>query len=456
MTPRTLYPHGGQRGIAVVVAMIFLALFACLAVAIASSADMNMVLTRNRFQSQQAGALAETGLQLMQRHLGGLRLSTSENASDLHQAIAEHLAVAFAQSDMVDTGQIHWDATRVVLPIATVWRPDGRTGGLDLRIAASGGAGDNTTITIDSTGRFGTAARLVRYNMTVQRGRSVLLEYGIASKSPVRMGGTARVTGANNPAEGSILSATYSTAQAVRMVGECSASGNVAIVNPEGEVVQRGNAAILGETRVGVDEPEWPEVDPSVFMPYITNVYAGSGAGDLILSNVRIPANTNPTFSGNVIIMGVMYVESPNKVQFTGNSTVIGTIVCQEPAIDDLRKNSLHFSGNMSTAGVEHLPPGGAFDGLRELTGSFLLAPGFSATFTGNFNTVNGCMVGSQFDFAGGSGGRVKGSILNLRDSDFQISGDAHLAIDRENANPNPAGLTSSYRLVCVSGSYSE
>ena len=449
--------HTAARpGIAMLVTLIFLALFACLAVAIASSANMNMVVTRNRLQSQQAGALAETGLLLMQRHLGGLQLTSSDDAADLHQAIAQHLSAAFVGSNMIDATQVEWDSARVTLPNAVVQRSDGLTGALDLYVAASGGASDNTTITIDSTGRFGTAARQVRYNMTVQRGRSVLMDYGVASKSPIRLSGTASVTGANNAAEGSIMSATYSTSQAVRMVGDSSISGGVTIVNPGGEVVQRGGAAIQGETQVGVAEPEWPQVDASVFMPYVTNVYTGSGAGDVVLSNVRIPPNTNPTFSGNVVVRGVMYVESPNKVQFTGNATIIGVIVCQEPAVDDLKKNLIHFSGNVSTAGVESLPADAAYDGLRELTGSFLLAPGFSAKFTGNFNTVNGCMVGSQFEFAGTAGGRVKGGILNLRDSDFQISGDASIVIDREDANPNPAGLTSSYRLVCVSGSYSE
>jgi len=438
------------------VTLLFLAIFAAMAVALAGSADMNMTMARNRLSAQQAQAVAEMGLQLMQRHLGGLHVPASDAASDLHQAIAEHLEASFAQSDMLDVGAIHWDSTRVILPTVTVSRPDGRTARLDVCIAASGGASDNTTVTIESTGRFGSAARRSSYNMTVQRGRSVLLDYGIASKSPVHMSGTARVTGVNRPDEGSVMSATYSTSQAVRMVGDCYASGDVAVVNPDGSVVQRGGAVIDGATRVGVDEPEWPEVDASVFLPFVTHTYWGRGTEDVVLSNVRIPANTNPTFSGNVVIRGVLYVESPNKVQFTGNTSVVGVIVCQEPAVDNLKTNNLHFSGNMSTSGVENLPADSQYDGLHELTGSFLLAPGFSARFTGNFNTINGCMVGSRFDFEGGSGGHITGGIVNLRDSDFQISGDAWLAIDRDNANPNPAGLRSSCRLVCVSGSYSE
>lgn len=110
----------------------------------------------------------------------------------------------------------------------------------------------------------------------------------------------------------------------------------------------------------------------------------------------------------------------------------------------------------MTTAGVENLPAGSQYDGLRDLTGSFLLAPGFSAQFAGNFNTINGCLVASEFKFTGNSGGRIKGGVLNLADSSFQLSGNSPILIDHDTAVENPAGLIPSYRLVCVSGSYTE
>jgi hypothetical protein len=438
------------------VTLIFLALFACLAVAIAARADMTMTMARNTVCRHQATALAETGLMLVQRHIGGMTVPATDNASDLHRAIADKLAESLQGTGMLDATDIHWDATRVLLPDILVARPDGRSGHLDVRILASGGADDNTTVTIESTGAFDTARRKAFYNMTVQRGRSVLMDYGIASKSAIDMSGEGSVVGANSPSEGSIMSATYSTDRAIRMVGNAHASGALAVVNPDGEVVMHGGATAGGDTRIGVDEPEWPEVDGSVFVPYVTSVYSGSGAGDMVLSNVRIPANTNPTFSGNVTVLGVMYVESPNKIHFSGNAALVGVIVCEEPSVDNLKSNEIKFSGNMSTAGVENLPALPAYDGLRELTGSFLLAPGFSAQFTGNFSTINGCMAASEFKFTGNAGGRVRGGIINLRDSSFVIAGNAPIIIDRQGMEEHPAGLTSSYRLVCVSGSYSE
>ena len=96
------------------------------------------------------------------------------------------------------------------------------------------------------------------------------------------------------------------------------------------------------------------------------------------------------------------------------------------------------------------------FDGLREQTGTFLLAPGYRAKFAGNFSTINGMIVASQFQFSGNAAGTVRGNILNLSDSSFMLTGNAHLTIDKAHASDCPAGLERKYSLVCVTGSYRE
>ncbi|HUU32056.1 MAG TPA: pilus assembly PilX N-terminal domain-containing protein, partial [Phycisphaerae bacterium] len=204
-----------RRGIALLITLIFLALFACLAVAIATSADANLTMARNRIETQQAAALAEAGIQLSLRHLAGLSVLDTHEAADLHEAMAEHLEAEWASSSMLQASAITWNSTGVSVPTISVSRTDGRTGRIELAIAASGGAADNTSVTIQSTGRFGRAVRTATYNMTAQRGTSILFQHGIASKSTIRMSGDARLQGANNPDEGSILSASYSTSKPI-------------------------------------------------------------------------------------------------------------------------------------------------------------------------------------------------------------------------------------------------
>jgi hypothetical protein len=444
------------RGIAFVITLIFLALFACLAVAIAVCADANLTIAHNRTEGQQASAFAATGIQMMQVSLGGMPTSGAADATAMHALMRTHLMSDFAGSNMVNANGITSDANGVTVPVVTLTRADGRSGLTNITIHASGGAQDNTTVTIRSAAGFGAASRTATYNMTVQRGGSVLNDFGIASKSAISMTGNASITGLNTPAEGSVMSGTYSTTNAVQLTGNVNISGDVVVVNPDGGISRTGNVTIGGNQTIGATEPQWPQVDITPFTQYATTTYSGSGGSGLTLSNITIPPNTNPTFSGNTTVRGVVYVQAPNKVTFSGNATFIGVIVADQPSVDNLTANQINFTGTVNTSGVESLPADAQYDGLRSLTGSFLLAPGFATSFTGNFNTVNGCMIASQFKFTGNAGGTIKGGVVNLRDSVFQLSGNARVVIDRENAVEQPAGIVSSTTLVCVSGSYAE
>jgi filamentous hemagglutinin family protein len=448
--------RAARRGVALLLTMIFLAIFACLAVAIVTATDANLTIARNRIESGQAAAFAETGVQMIRLGVGGVTVPGTHNAADVHNAIVTQLQSVFTGSHMVNSASISAGAGGVTVPMITVARPDGRTGTISLIILSSGGAQDATTITISSTGRFGGACRTVTYNMTVQRGRSIFSVYGLASKSAITMTGNASITGANNPQEANVLSDTYSTTNAIQLTGNINVAGDVAVCNPDGNIRKTGNIHIGGQQIIGAPEPEWPQVDITPFTPYATNVRSTGASGNITLSNIRIPANSNPTFSGNTTINGVVYVQSPNKVSFTGNVTMVGVIVCDTPAIYNLSNNQVSFTGNVTSQGVESLPAGAQYDGLRSLTGSFLLAPGFSARFTGNSTMVNGCMVASGFTFTGNSGGRVKGGIVNLADSSFTLTGNSPLIIDKNGFPDNPAGLVSSYKVVCIPGSYAE
>jgi len=456
MTRRLPSRRAARRGVAMLLALVFLAMFTSLAVGLAASADMNMAVSRNRINIHQASAMAEVGVQLVQKHVGGITIPPSHNAADVHAAIGNQLRTALNGSSMVNADGITWNATSVTVPVITLTRADNRSGTINLTIAASGGALDDTTVTVHSTGQFGSATCAVTYNLSTQRGRTALNDFGVASKSPVSMTGNAIIMGANTPSEGSILSATYSTTNAIQLVGNDTISGDVGVVNPNGQISTTGNVIIVGQQRIGVQEPQWPQVDQSVFIPYATNVQSSGGSANMVLSNIRIPPNSNPTFSGNLTIFGVVYIQSPNKVTFAGNTNLIGCVICETPAVNNLNNNQVKFTGNLTTSGVENLPAGSQYDGLRDLTGSFLLAPGFSAQFSGNFNTINGCMVASEYKFTGNSGGIIKGGVVNLQDSTFQMSGDSPIIIDKQHAVEEPAGIVSSYKLVCVTGSYVE
>jgi hypothetical protein len=104
-----------RRGVAFVITLIFLALFACLAVAIAATADANLTIAHNRIEGQQATAFAGTGIQMMQVSLGGMPASGAADATAMHSLLRTHLASDFAGSTMVNANGITSDASVVSL-----------------------------------------------------------------------------------------------------------------------------------------------------------------------------------------------------------------------------------------------------------------------------------------------------------------------------------------------------
>jgi len=440
-----------------------------MAVAIAASSDINLTIARNRVASHQAAALAETGLLLLQRNLGGLAVPATADAEDLHTAVADHLADSWYDSSMLDAPTIWANAEGVQFPTITLIREDGRSGTISLSIVADGGAMAEPTIVVESTGRFDNAVRTVHYRLGVMDSFSVLANYGIASKSRIFMQGSPIVQGASSLAEGSIFSATASCANAVELGGSASITGNAAVSSSTANIVTSGSSQIGGNRIHGALEPPWPTVDISVFKNYATNVYTGSSGGgggskgkgkggggddDQTLTNILIPAGTNPTFNGNTTLTGVIYIESPNVVTFNGNADVTGIIVAEQPETENFSLNKIRFGGNVSAQGVEHLPV--EFNDLRGLTGSLILAPGYKLDFSGNASDMGGWIVASVFEFNGNVRANLRGGVLGLADSDFNIHGNLTMTIDKSGMPQTPAGMIPTYRLIGIQGSYAE
>ena len=435
------------------VVMIFVAIFGALTAGYLSAANANLQAARLYADSRRAHLAAESGLRFVCRRLPEIDIRETTTSADTLQAIADGLNDRFR--DTLFGGQTAVaDADGVLLPAVILNFPEGQAV-FQARVVAL----SDSDYRVQSSGTASQCARTVSAGFGALKDSSFLAAFGVASRSRIRMSGNAHIEGANDDKEGSVLSATYSTTTAIDMTGNIDISGDVSVTNPDGEVRMVGHASIGGDILIGVAEPQFPEVDTSIFEPYATNV-VGPGtptSGNRYFENVRILANTNPTFSGNITIRGVVYVESPNNVKFTGNLNLVGIVVVEPPPGDlDLSNHSMKFTGNTSTDGVGALPAGAQFDGLRDLDGSFILAPGYEVEFAGNFSTINGSMVSSQFKFTGNAGGTINGSLINLHDTDFVMTGNSHLTINHDGMNEDPAGIEFPRQLVYVAGSYCE
>jgi hypothetical protein len=439
-----------------VVVLVFTAVFSALAVGYLAAANSDLCRARLYVESRRAHVSAETGLEVIREALPRISLRGAVTTEDQLHTVAAGLNARYRDTlfggnpAAVDDGE-----SAVFIPSVRLSMPEGLSS-----VSLLVHAGVNGLFWVQSVGLAGECTQTVGLSFRAEEDSALLAMFGVASRSRISMTGNTRISGANDSTEGSVLSATYSYANAISLVGNIDISGDVSLTNPEGRVNMVGNASIGGDVKIGVEDPEFPTVDARPFEIYATSIIDSTTptSGNRYFENVRIRAGTNPTFSGNTTLRGVVYVESPNRVHFSGNLNLIGVIVCEPPNEGslDLDRNWLKFTGNTSTNGVSELPSGSQFDGLRELGGAFILAQGYSLEFTGNFSTINGTMAASQFKFTGNAGGRIRGSLLCYDDTDFVMTGNSHLTFDHEDQNTRPPGLVFPVKLICVGGSYVE
>ena len=151
----------------------------------------------------------------------------------------------------------------------------------------------------------------------------------------------------------------------------------------------------------------------------------------------------------------MVYVEAPNVVRFEGGAELNGFIVTQDTG-QTIGNCQIHFAGHVEAHGVEALPDTSQFAAVKQQTGTFIVAPGFGVTFAGSFSAINGSIAADQLTFTGTAEGVIKGSVIGLEDIPTVIGGNVDIYVDRENANPDPAGFVKSLAFSPVPGSYAE
>jgi hypothetical protein len=295
--------------------------------------------------------------------------------------------------------------------------------------------------------------------------RPAVFDYGLASKGQINIGGHARILGVNNPGEASVLSATQNHSDAISLSGNITVSGDLYAAGSSTYVAMTGTPSVAGSTdptviaehvHLGVDPPDFPETN--------TAPLAALANGDVIttdkpsqstFTNVRIAAGTNPTFGGDVTFNGIVYIEAPNKVKFSGQTTINGLIVTQNSGCS-LDSCQISFTGGVTANGVGVLPNTSQFADVKQQTGTFICAPGFALSFSGNFGAVNGSIAADQLTFAGTAEGTVEGSVIGLKDVPTSLNGNVDINVDRSKSNENPAGFVKSVALVPEADSYLE
>ena len=450
-----------RRGIASVLAMLYLVLFSTLAIGFYAATTTLAETTCNYRRIAEAQNAAEAGMQFMRYQLAMMTIPATTPQNQLFAAVFTQLGTAMNNTGNLAGGTISSDGATIYIPGNTAqtisldanntrFRARVIQNGPQLRVIVNG---------YSSTG----LKRSVQMDYSVAQRASAIFDYGVASKSAIGMNGNVTITGLTNPAAGSVLSATYSTNTPLTMIGNCSISGDVSLVNPNSNVSISSSSSIAGSSSAstysshihkGVEMPEFPTVDTSPFVAYATNDITAARPAGRSFSNIRIKANTNPSFAANTTLTGVIYIETPNQVSFAGNLTIQGVVVTQNNPTGNTTTNSISFGGNVSMSGVETLPT--SFGNLRTLTGSAVLAPDFAVSFSGNFGSISGSIIASKMAFSGNASGTITGSVINLDDTAMTFSGNDTIKIQSQGTNNFPAGVRFGSDYVPLSDTYLE
>jgi hypothetical protein len=446
-------------GVISILAMVFLVIASALAVSYAALSNGALQQAHNHTTALSARLQAESGLAFLLDKMSSLGIPKGAEGQELLDAVAAGLQGQLDGTANLGGSAVGYNGAAVLIPSIVT-----DEGSFSATVTPSGSVG----MLLSVTGTAGTLARTVSMECSLLAGGSAAFDYGIATGGKVDLTGNARILGANCADEAKVLSTTYADDEAYKLTGNCRIDGDIYASNPAAYVTLIGNTSIGGVSNwdpeivdhihIGIGDVELPEVDPNVFEPFATNVVDASTqkTGNLTFENIRIAAGTNPTFAGNITINGVVFVEVPNQVQFSGNVTVTGVIVTQDAGEGAYNSNTIKFTGNTTSRSVSELPDTPPFHDLRDMTGSFLLAPGFGVEFVGNFGTVNGCMAADKFKWTGNAGGTVRGPVISYSDEDFKMTGNANLTIDRSDGTDLPAGFARAAELQPNADTYTE
>ncbi|MCH8120485.1 MAG: pilus assembly PilX N-terminal domain-containing protein [Planctomycetes bacterium] len=444
-----------RRGAVLIISMIFVLIFSALAVSMATLSGTNVQLASNQHKVGYAIASTESGLEAMRYWLTRVEIPSSTPPSNYFGTIVDTL-----QTDLTDNGILNITVLidGSILPVAL----DSANGqGFEGEIIIDGN--NPNILQVYTTGGGSEITRTIRVYYDIEPYEYPIFDFGLATKGPLHFLGNPTIIGINSNSEADIFIDSQNPL-AMLVTGHTNFDGDISISSATANVDFWGSVKIGGDTgkkaidnhiTIGVEPPEFPVPDTQHFLQYATGDVIDSSTdltGSMTLTNVIIAAGTDPNFEGNITIEGILYIEQPNIVTFSKNVDVRGMIVA-DGDVNDPGTNSISFLGNFAT---NPYPSGVEFDAIRQETGSSILAPGFAASFEGNFSAIGGVMAVSGVHFSGNVNAIVKGTIINYSENPTVVEGNATLNFDRSDSIKVPAGFDI-YRILTYNpASYEE
>ncbi len=432
-----------RNGSALVTCTIVLVVVSVMAVSLAALSGANLELANKQQQANHALASTESGLDVMRYWLSRVRVDSSTPPAEYLSAV-----IARVQSDLAANGitnfQVNNDGSIPPVPLNSVTHQD-------FRGQWSVDPNNPAVIKVTVNGSSGPAARTISVGYHIIAYHFPIFNFGLATKGPLDLRYNPRLLAAMQSWEADIYVESLSSLVAVNIGRNATLAGNLNIGNPDA-TVSCGGTLNLGGTLSQVapeDRPQFPVPKVGDFRQYATGPLIGpttdlTGAS-MTFANALVAPGTNPYFSGNVTIQGILFVEAPNRVMFAKNTTLQGMIVAAGD-VNNPGTNQINFGdpGDPSTPSnfsSGPYPAGSQFDAIRQQQGSCILAPGFAVSFYKNFTAVNGVIAASGMYFANNASAVVKGTLINYSDQTLVVERNINMTFDRSGQVEIPAGF---------------
>ena len=458
MRPKRKSARRRRAGAALIVSLIFVLIFSALAISMATVSGNNVQLANNQQDLGSALAAAQSGQEVMRYLLSRVLISSSTPVSQYFPEI-----VAALQTNLKDDGITGIDVENDgSIPTVTLHTNMGQS--FDGQISVN--MAQPTVLQVSVTGYTGDSSKTITVGFNIQPYEFPIFNFGLATKGPLNFPGNPTITAVNEAWEADMFVESSGSPLAIQVIGNTNFDGEINIGNEASSVLFGGDVQIAGDTgqaaidnhvSIGEEVPEFPAPDTDRFLPYATGMIV-DGSTDIskgiTLTNAIIKGGTNPTFLGTVTVEGILFIESPNKVTFARNVALQGLIVADGDVDNpDPGQNFLDFQGNFSS---QPYPAGVEFDAIRQEEGSSIIAPGFAASFSGNFSTLEGVVAVSGAYFAGNMSAMIKGTIINYSNSPTVVEGNAVMDFDRAASVKIPAGFDLYREMDYMPASYSE
>jgi hypothetical protein len=457
-----------SRGVVALLAMLFMVIFAVLALGFYSQVNVAAQISANDRRAQEARVAAESGLAFLRYHLASVEMPPGLTRDLAYEELFMQLQGRLEGTNGLATNSLGYyvdsDITKdaISIPMASLPPIDlGLGTGQKFRATITRSGTEFVLRVVGSSGATTASPRGIEITLNRFDDTNAVFNYGVATRGPLSLSGGAIVRGSPDASRGSVLS-TAATNPAISINGGALISGKVDLTNPAGTIAGSGS---IGGTTVpafwpvtkGFPSPEFPTVNPEDYFDYMktreTLITTSSNPG-ASYTNIRIKAGVNPNFSGHATIKGVILIDAPNKVSFSGGTTIIGVIVVSNPT-EATATNSITFSGGSTLTGPENLPEA-SFGELTKMTGGSILAPNFTLTMSGGATTFGGSVISKSVTLSGGATGTTAGSVISMGAASTSWSGGAGITLGSSGTSKTPAGVEFTGHYEADRGTYLE